>query len=227
MHLKEHYNRLYINAIKEIKNDKYTIDKLIDSPSDNRFGITALIRPSIDVKNKIQVFLNELKENNPNQYYYPNSDIHITVLSIISCYEGFDSKTVSIPEYSRIIQKSIENIKSFEIHFQGITASNSAIMIQGFPEDNSLEQIRSNLRTNFENSDLQKSIDKRYTLQTAHSTAIRFRDIIRNKEDLLKTLEKYRTFDFGKFKVEKIELVYNDWYQRNDLVQKLDTFWLE
>lgn len=227
MNLKEHYNRLYINSLEKIKNDQYSIDQLIDSSSDNRFGITLLIRPSLEVKNKIQGFLNELKKSNPNQYYYPNSDIHITVLSVISCYEGLDLRTISVHEYNKIIQKSIEDIENFEIHFQGITASNSAIMIQGFPSNNALDQIRKNLRVNFGNSHLQKSIDKRYIIQTAHSTVVRFSDKILDKESLFETLEKYRAFDFGKFNVEKIELVFNDWYQRNHLVQNLSHFELE
>jgi len=224
MNLKQHYDRLYINAVEKIKNDHYDIDSLIDSSSDNRFGITIVIRPSLNVKNKIQNFLNELKKSNPNQYYYPNSDIHITVLSIISCYDGFDIKTVPISEYAKIIQKSIEGIKDFEIHFKGITASTSAIMVQGFTTDNYLDQLRKNLRLHFKNSGLQQSIDTRYAIQTAHSTVMRFREKITDKEALLKTLEEYRTFDFGKFKVEKIELVHNDWYQRNHLVNQLQTF---
>ncbi len=227
MNLKEHYNRLYINAVEKIKNDHYTLDSQIDSSSDNRFGITVLIRPSLDIKNKTQVFLNELKKSNPNQYYYPNSDIHITVLSIISCHDGFDLKSISIPEYSKIIQKCIEDIKDLEIHFQGITASNSAIMVQGFSNNNSLDQLRDNLRKNFKNSGLRQSIDMRYVIQTVHLTVVRFREKLMDKEGLLKTLEKYRSFDFGKFKVEKIELVQNDWYQRNHLVQLLHSFELK
>ncbi|AOW11433.1 mutarotase [Flavobacterium gilvum] len=224
MNLKEHYNYLFISSVENIKNDQYTIDQLIDSYSDNRFGITLLIRPSLEVKNKIQDFLNELKKSNPNQYYYPNSDIHITVLSVISCYEGFDLKTILVPDYCEIIQKSIADVDPFEIHFKGITASNSAIMVQGFPDNHALEQIRNNLRVNFQNSNLQKSIDKRYVLQTAHSTVMRFKDKILDKENLFESLEKFRAFDFGKFKVEEIELVYNDWYQRNHLVQKISSF---
>lgn len=224
MNLKEHYNRLYLNSVEMIKNDHYSIDQLIDSSSDKRSGLTLLIRPSLEVKNKIQYFLNELKKDNPNQYYYPNSDIHITVLSIISCHDSFDMKTISIPEYSKIIQKSIEEIENFEIHFQGITASDSAIMIRGFTDDNVLNQLRNNLRSNFKNADVEKSIDKRYVLQTAHSTVMRFKSTIENKDALLENLQKYQTFDFGKFKVEEIELVHNDWYQRSHLVQKLCTF---
>jgi 2'-5' RNA ligase len=224
MNLKEHYDHLYINAIEEIKNNQYIIDHQIDSSTDNRFGITVVIRPSLAVKNKIQDFIDKLKKDNPNQYYYPNLDIHITVLSIISCYNGFDLKTVSIPEYVKVIQKSIDGIKDLEIHFEGITASNSAIMIQGFPSNDLLNQLRNNLRENFKNSNLQQSIDARYTIQTAHSTVMRFRDKIIAMESLLETLEEYRTFDFGKFKVERIELMYNDWYQRNHLTKQLHSF---
>jgi 2'-5' RNA ligase len=227
MNLKEHYNRLYADSIEKIKNDHYSLDNLIDSSSDNRFGITVLIRPSFELKNKIQDFLNQLKKSNPNQYYYPNSDIHITVLSIISCHDGFDLKTFSIPEYSKIIQKSIEDIRDLKIHFQGITASCSAIMVQGFTNNNSLDQLRNNLRRNFKNSGLQQSIDSRYAIQTAHSTVMRFKEKIIDKESLLITLEEFRNFDFGKFRVEKIELVYNDWYQRNHLVQQLHSFELK
>ena len=35
-------------------------------------------------------YIKEIKKIEPNQYFYPNSDIHITVMSIISCYDGFD-----------------------------------------------------------------------------------------------------------------------------------------
>lgn len=227
MDLKDHYNNLYINSVEKIKNDDYAIDHLIDSSSDKRLGVTAIIRPSSDVKNKIQDFLDILKETNPNQYYYPNSDIHITILSIISCYDGFDLETIPLQEYYDVIQNSIKDIQDLEIHFQGITASNSAVMVQGFTNNNSLNQLRENLRTNFKNSGLQQSIDARYAIQTAHSTVMRFREKIIDKESLLKNLDEYRTFDFGKFKVEKIEFVHNDWYQRNHLTHQLHSFELK
>lgn len=226
MNLKKHYNDLYNNAVDKITNNNYTIDYQIDSTYDNRLGITVLIRPSLEIKNTIQGFIDELKKNNPSQYYYLNSDIHITVLSLISCHEGFDLNTISIQEYIKIIRKSIEDIHDFEIHFQGITASSSAVMIQGFTNNDSLNKLRNKLRINFKNSSLQQSIDTRYTIQTAHSTVMRFREKIINKQALLETLKKYRSFDFGKFKVKNIELVYNDWYQRERSTQQLHSFGL-
>ncbi len=224
MDLSKHYNNLYQKSIEKIIDDTYHIDDQIDSSLDNRFGITLLIRPSIEVKSSIQCFLDELRIIDSEQYYYPNSDIHITVMSIISCYSGFNLATISVSDYVEIIEKSLVGINSFEINFKGITVSPSAIMIQGFVGNNFLDDLRNNLRNNFKNSGLEESIDKRYSISTAHSTVVRFRKKIKNKEKLIEILEKYRDFNFGKFTVEKYDLVFNDWYQREQFVQQMHEF---
>ena len=224
MDLNRHYSNLYEESIEKILCDTYHIDDQIDSSLDNRFGITLLIRPTIQIKNNIQYFLDELRAIDSEQYYYPNSDIHITVMSIISCYSGFDLATVSVPDYVKIIEKSLVEINNIEINFKGITVSPSAVMIQGFVSNNFLDDLRNNLRNNFKNSGLEESIDRRYSISTAHSTVVRFRKKIKNKEKLIEILEKYRDFNFGKFTVEKYNLVFNDWYQREQFVQQLHEF---
>jgi len=224
MDLNIHYNSLYQESIEKIIDDTYLIDNQIDSSLDNRFGITLLIRPSIQIKRSIHCFLEELRAIDSGQYYYPNSDIHITVMSIISCYSGFDLAAVLVPDYVEIIEKSLMGVNNFEINFKGITVSPSAIMITGFVNNNFLDDLRNNLRNNFKNSGLEESIDKRYSISTAHTTVVRFRKKIKNKEKLIETLEKYRDFNFGKFTVEKYNLVFNDWYQREQFVQELHQF---
>lgn len=224
MNLVKHYDDLYKESIQKIKSDNYQTDHLIDSPSDHRFGITLIIRPNIHVKNNIQTFLNDLKAIEPDQYYYPESDIHVTVLSIISCYNGFDLAQISILDYVELIKKSITSQKSIEIEFRGITASPSCIMIQGFSNDDTLKDIRDNLRMNFKTAKLQQTIDKRYTIQTAHSTVVRFRKQLTKKEDYINVLDNYRDYDFGTSTINAIDLVYNDWYQRKEFEKNLYRF---
>lgn len=221
MNLVEHYNNLYKESIQKIKSDDYQTDDLIDSTLDNRFGITLIVRPTISVKNNIQTFLNDLKAIEPDQYYYPESDIHVTVLSIISCYKGFDLAQISILDYVALIKKSITSQKSIEIEFRGITASPSCIMIQGFLSDDTLNDIRDTLRINFKNSNLQQTIDQRYTIQSAHSTVVRFRKRLTKKDDYIKVLDHYRDYYFGTSTINTIELVYNDWYHRKEFVKDL------
>jgi len=226
MNLKEHYNQLYKNSAKAILEGNYKVDNQINDASDSRFGITVLIRPNDAIKAKIQLFLDELKEVDAEQYYYPDSDIHNTVMSIISCYEGFTLDKIKTHDYIEIIQKSLIDIDEIKINFKGVTASPSAIMIQGFPVDESLNNLRDKLRENFKKSTLEQSIDKRYSISTAHSTVLRLQEKLQNPKQFLKVVEKFREFDFGEFTVDKLELVYNDWYQRESSTIHLADFYL-
>lgn len=223
MNLAEHYNKLYRDSIAKIANGNYEIDRLIDSDADNRFGITLVIRPDAATNHNIQEFLADVKTIEPDQYYYQNADIHITLMSVISCYDGFDLKDFNVQDYINFIKKVLVRHKSFKIQFKGITASPSCILIQCFLTD-TLNEIRDDLRKTFKNSDLQQSIDERYIIQTAHSTVIRFRSELKNQAAFIDLIEKYRDFDFGTFEVKQLELVYNDWYQRERFVKKLHTF---
>ncbi|WP_266204830.1 2'-5' RNA ligase family protein [Pontibacter kalidii] len=224
MNLPDHYDTLYKASIEKISSGQYQLDPLLDSPNDNRFGITLLLRPDEQTKQHIQAFLGELKAVDPAQYYYPASDIHITVMSIISCYSGFALGQISVPAYVELIRESIPTRREINISFKGITASPSCAMVQGFMLDATLNELRENLRVNFKHSGLEQSIDKRYTIQTAHATVVRFRKEITHLGAFLQVLEKYRNHDFGTFRAQALELVYNDWYQREKHVQVLHRF---
>jgi 2'-5' RNA ligase len=226
MNLSEHYNQLYKKSAKAILSGNYNLDSQINNPSDSRFGMTLLIRPSEKIKAAIQLFLNELKAIEKQQYYYPDADIHITLMAIISCYEGFTLDKISVANYSKIIQESLVDSGKIKIEFQGVTASPSALMIQGFPADESLNAVRNKLRGNFKKSALEQNIDSRYTIATAHSTVMRFQEKLQNPEKLIAVAEKFRDYNFGKFTVDKVELVYNDWYQRKNNTVHLHDFYL-
>ena len=224
MNLENHYKKLYHESINKISSDNYHIDTLIDSKNDRRFGLTLIIRPSNEIKTKIQDFLKNFKEIEPNQYYYPNSDIHITVMSIISCYNDFDMSKIDVQKYIDLTEKCILKGIDLNITFKGITASPSGVMAQGFMNNNELNDIRDRLRKEFKNSNLEQSLDKRYLIQTAHSTIIRFRKELSHKEKFLELLDNSINYDFGNFNVNKFELVYNDWYQREQYVKKIHEF---
>lgn len=226
MNLTNHYNQLWEQSVSKFEQGMLEYDPLIDDAGDKRHGITLLARPGQHVKENIQQFLSILKEIEPEQYYYPCSDIHITVMSIISCHTGFDLDQIKIKDYVRLIQKSLKGVKKFQIAFKGLTASPSCIIIQGFPEDGTLNNIRDRLRINFKSADLQQSIDKRYAIQAAHSTVVRFRKPMEKADQYVNILKAYRDYDFGTFGINHLELVFNDWYQKKDIVKTLWTFHL-
>ena len=227
MNLNEFYDFLYDDAVRKIGADNCETDQWLNSETDDRRGITLMIRPDDKIGSGIENFLCKLREIEPEQYFYPESDIHITVLSIISCHSGFSLSQIEMGNYIETIRKSLYGFPPFEIEFKGLTASPSCLMIRGFPKNNSLMQIRNNLRASFRNSTLEQSIDKRYAIQTSHATVVRFRKPLHNKNSLFKAIEAYKNYSFGTFTVNAFELVFNDWYNRQAHRQNLYHFELK
>lgn len=227
MNLTEHYNKLWSKFSEDFKKGKYVYDPLIGKGTDKRFGIILTIRPSEKVKCEIQKLLLELKKAGPNQYYYPASDIHITLLPVIACHEGFDLSSINIGAYVKTIHQSLASFKSFSIELRGLTASPSCILIQGFYKNDILIKMRETLYKNFSHSTLEYRMGEWPYSPTAHSTVVRFRKAIHNTMTYFKILDEYRNFDFGAFYVKEVELVYSDWYHKNEVTKKFYTFNLE
>lgn len=224
MNLTTHYDNLYKKSLQTFSSQGVEIDHNIDNLKDDRYGLTLIVRPNKKVQKKISEFTNQLNQIETEQYYYPLSDIHITILSIISCTTGLKLKNIEVSDYIDLINNQLRGVGSFELKMEGVTASPSCIMIQGYPADDTLNSIRDRLRSAFGQSDLQQSLDQRYLLQTAHATVMRFRQPLTQKSLFLERLKNYRNQNFGTFEVQKVELVYNDWYHRKRNVQSLHNF---
>lgn len=215
---------MWTQANQQFELGRFEYDALINSPNDSRRGITLLARPPESIKAAIKVLLDDLQDTEPWQYYYPTTDIHLTGLSIISCYEGFTLNQMDTNAYVALIREVLHTHPSFKVSFSGLTASPSCLIVQGFPLDAELKNIRNELRKKFYNSNLQHSIDKRYSIQTAHSTIVRFRNPLLNPASFLQKVKKYQTLDLGTFEVTELELVFNDWYQRASTTVMLERF---
>ncbi|WP_246535458.1 2'-5' RNA ligase family protein [Litoribacter ruber] len=222
--MKNIYDQMYLETLHKIQGNQYKLDKQINDPRDSRYGLSLIIEPDAAICSNILQFLSELKTIEPNQYIYPSSDIHITVLSIISCYSGFNTRDVPLEKYIVAVKKSLSGVQSFSISFKGITASPSGVMVQGFVDNDSLTRLRGNLREEFRNNGLENSIDKRYEIQTAHTTVLRFQYPLQQKIKFLAVLNQSRGKDFGEMKVNELRLVGNDWYHRRDKVELLSIF---
>lgn len=221
------YDRLWVESLDHVRVQGFGFDSVIDDPNDNRFGITLLIRPDKQVIGRIQDFMDRVRAIEPFHHFYPASDMHVTVMSIISCYAGFSLEGIDKQEYIDLVAACIDGMESSELRFQGVTLSPSCVLIQGFPSNNMLDNMREKLRTAFGNAPLEQSMDERYPLQTYHSTVIRFKEEVRKEGEILRLLEDFRTFDFGVSPIKEVELVFNDWYQRERFVKKLFVFGLK
>lgn len=227
MYLKDHYNELWEQSLLKFRDHKFQLDSVLNSDTDNRYGVSLIARPSKEVKHNLLKVLDKIRAVAPGQYYYPTSDLHITILTIISCYDGFSLDQIEPADYQKIVQSSVESIPPFTIEFRGLTASPSCILVQGFPNGSQLTDLRAELRKRFKNSALQHSVDQRYTLQTAHMTAIRFKKPFENADRFIDIITQFRDADFGGSVIDQVELVGNDWYQKKEKAISVGRFPLE
>ena len=84
--LQKHYDALWESSKGKILSGNINLDLQLDDPNDNRFGITLLARPDVHSVEKIQNLCTSLSEIEPKQYFYPSSDVHITILSMVSIF---------------------------------------------------------------------------------------------------------------------------------------------
>jgi len=111
--LKNLYSQMWIDSIDKFKNNDCDIDPLINDPTDMRRGITVLSYLDNSVGGKISNFLKELKVIESEQYYYPKNELHLTILSIISCTKDFKLSNIDVEAYSHIFKETIKNIGGF------------------------------------------------------------------------------------------------------------------
>lgn len=221
------YDDLYREFQSRLRSNDIQPDLNIDNIHDNRYGISLIIKPSQTVTQSFLDFQDAVRAIEPQQYFYAKNEIHITVLSLISCRADLKIHDVSINDYRTVIQSALDGIPPFTMTFRGVSASDTAMMIQGFPQTNTLDTLRNRLRIKFQESGLFQTIDERYRLSTAHATVIRLRKEISSVELLIQVLNKYIGFEFGTLEVDSLSLTYNDWYHKYTNVEVLDNFALK
>ncbi len=211
------YNDMWCRFATAVQQDQIKLDPyLTNLNADTRRGISALSylkHGNQATLKRINEFLQAVKALEPQQYYHPPEELHLTLLSVISCVANFQLADIDPVPYSEIFSAVIKQAEPIEICYQGVTASPDCIVIQGFPVGDGLAQLRDNLRDKLHQARVKVSFDSRYKLVTAHSTAVRFCYPLRSGQRLLKLCQQYRNYPFGTIQLRDFELVFNNWYQ--------------
>ena len=211
-----HYDKNIYEKNKQKLLKGGTGDKfLINVKNDNRMSLVLLIRISSEISNKIEKCISKLKNIEPDLYYYPKTDFHITVIDILKGEENREIPN-NLNEYIECINNCIKEIKPFKIEFNGLTASDNAIMVKGYYEYE-LQKFRELLRKSLKEKGL--SIEERYETISCHITIGRVADNFKNPKDLTKFIEEERKF--GVMEVDSLELSFHNWYDTKKKVLTL------
>ncbi len=226
--MRQVYERLWHEAEVALQRNDLELDPhLPDKARDLRRGLSMALRPSSAVQASISTFLGKMKEVVPGQYFYRPEEFHVTVLSVISGSESWQDQIHHLPAHQAIIEQVIKRHRTFSIAFRGVTASRAAVMIQGFPTDDTLMQIRDDLRETLRLHKLAGQLDVRYKINSAHITVMRFCHAATDVKRLLDLLKDNRTTDFGETSATNLELILGDWYASADTAQTLSRYQLQ
>ncbi len=188
---------------------------------DHRRGLSVILRPGRRVVDQFSALVGELSQVEPDQYYYQPAEFHITILSLFTATEKFQPYFDKIPLYRAALTPVLSDTERFTVHFRGITATKSTVMIQGYPEDAHLERLRDRVRQALHSHGLGEGLDTRYRITTAHVSILRFRALPHDLKRLVDVLNDYREYDFGPSTFETLQLVKNDWYMSTAHVEVL------
>ena len=224
-HLRAHYDKLWSETIGRIRAGKVELDPtLVAREQDQRRGLTLIARPSPAVRHLVAVFLRELRQLEPDQYYYTPSEFHLTVLSLFTATANHGPFFAQIERYISAVDSALRKAAPIRIEFEGVTASPGTVMIQGFFENDALNDLRDALRSQLRVRGLADGLDRRYRLESANMTVVRFRAPLRENERFAKVLELARGRSFGVTTIRNIRLVENDWYMSHRVTDSVKRY---
>ncbi len=201
MNVKQEYDAAWNNARQHFFDNDIFIDPYLKNlKQDIRVGPTVLIQLEGNIVEKFSNVISELKKFEPHQYYYPVSDLHVTVLDFVGASEDFVYDEGMIESYKSIVQKVCVNYKKFPITFDGIAATRSAIFIQGFAGEH-LANLRSNIREQTRREGI--VLQERVTGNFVHSCIVRFKEKLHNPEKVVQLIDQSRVLKllmFQKFR---------------------------
>ena len=223
--VQEIYDQLWSEGRTALERGQPDIDPFLsDRKNDSRRGITLTFSPSPLVRSNVEEFLRQAAEAAPEQHFYQSNELHTTILAVVPGSAAWQSHLPELPVLRAVILEVLRKQSTFSVTFRGVTVSPSAVMIQGFPTDNTLMQLRDNLRAAFKQKHVAPNVDQRYKIAAAHITAMRFSTPRTDWSRLLAVLAANRTTNFGEMRVQTAELHLSDWYASADTLQILDEY---
>ena len=219
------YERLWNKTSALLKSGQLRIDPLLrNKAGDLRRGVTLVARPDAGVRRRVGKFLREAAAICPGQHFYQPAELHLTVMAIISGSEFWRDEIHRLPACRAALEEVLKDCRAFAVSFRGVTVSLDAVMIQGFPTDDGLAQLRDELRKAFRKHGLDDNLDRRYKTATAHLTVMRFSEAEADWKRLHDFLQAHRETDFGETYFQSLQLIWTDWYASASVVRVLQEY---
>lgn len=197
---------------------------LLDKAGDQRRGVSLNFPLAAPVQAAIKPFLDLLAADFPGQYFYEPEELHVTIVTLISATEHWQQEFNDVDAFRGILREVLSRHGPFKVEFRGVTAARNAVLIQGFPVGDTLENVRGDLRRTFVARGFPNRLDRRYPNSAAHATVMRFCKTDSDWKRLAAILKTHRQTPFGEMRVDTLQLTFGDWYASAGTMQVLEEF---
>lgn len=193
-----------------IQSGKELIDNNLNQMAlDQRRALTLLISVQGPIIQNFQMLKREMQKVEPQQYYYPDADMHVTAIELICATTQLPRDREVLRQGIEIVETACKRIDPFDITFRGVIASNGAMMARGYYQAGLLE-LRQNVRKAAQQCGF--DLHERYQSISAHTVFGRFISPIKNREALLSRIQEFHDFEIGAIQVHELDLVIHDCY---------------
>lgn len=196
---------------------------LDDLTQDKRLGLTLVVRPSTEVATQLIAINDQLKQFAPRHFYYGRERFHFTIISLITAADPPQVTRDSAKLYERTIKEVLRDFPAFDVEFSGVCATRNSIIARGFPTDDTLDRLRDALRERLTAVGRGRCLDDRYRIQGAHVTLARIK-VVEDFSPLLRLLDQLRNTPLGHMRVQRVQLVLNDFYMSANKAHLLAEF---
>jgi 2'-5' RNA ligase len=180
---------------------------------DDRRGVTLLARVPESLQLGLAPFRLEMESVFHNQYLVPETDLHITCLSVEPVRSNYHADASRVVAIVAAVDEALDGYGPFGIEVMGLGASSAAVFACGYPCDDALNAFRNRLRQCCRRKGVGLDADRRYVLRGAHMTLLRF-VTARITETQIRWLQERRFYPGGCHQLSEIVLVEHDWYNR-------------
>jgi 2'-5' RNA ligase len=160
--------------------DKILVQELDSSGTDMRCGVNIVCRPTIDVVEYIVSIQEYLRSLEPDQYYYPPSDLHLTLVEICHSRTPEDVFRIASAVGSEIRRIAAMTIPP-KVDSPMLVFDAHAAALNFLPIDDALQNARQSIVHELGNIGI--SIDSRHEARSAHVTLMRYISPLRSASD--------------------------------------------
>jgi 2'-5' RNA ligase len=154
-----------------VQPDPHLIQELSASGSDQRHGVNLIARPPPPIVSCIQAIQERLREREPDQYYYPVDDLHLTLIEFCSSRTRFEVEILAAT-VAKALPEMVRTAPEAVLARPLLGYDQRACALNFLPTDESLQQLRRNLTAQL--ADHGATIAPRYVPQSAHVTLMRY-----------------------------------------------------